>query len=105
MLWGFVLIGAGVLFLLDRMDIYEVSEIWRFWPAFIALAGAIEILSARRVQDVTRGMMNIVVGFWLYASIENLWGLTFGNSWPILMIAFGITVLINGFSDRSKTSS
>ena len=108
MLWGVILIGAGCLFLVDRMDIYEVGEIWRFWPAIIAMAGVVEILSATRFKHVSSGFLNIVVGFWLYASIENLWGCTFGNSWPILMIAFGITVAMNGLADhirKSKTES
>ncbi|HSY29237.1 MAG TPA: DUF5668 domain-containing protein [Burkholderiaceae bacterium] len=104
MLWGMILIGAGCLFLVDRMDIYEVGEIWRFWPAVIALAGVVEILSATRFKHVTSGFLNIVAGFWLYASIENLWGWTFGNSWPILMIAFGITVAMNGLVDQAKKS-
>jgi hypothetical protein len=108
LLWGMILIGAGCLFLLDRMDIYEVDEIWRYWPALIALAGLVEILSATCIKHVTHGFLNIVIGCWLYASIENLWGLTFGNSWPILMIAFGITVAVNGLTDqiqKSKTES
>jgi len=103
-LWGVILIGAGCLFLIDRMDIYEVGEIWRFWPAIIALAGLIEILSAARVKHVTRGFLNIMAGIWLYASIENLWGWTFGNSWPVMMIAFGIAVTVNGLADHIRKS-
>lgn len=104
MLWGIVLIVAGCLFLLDRMDIYEVSDIWRYWPIVISLAGLIEILSARSMRDVTRGTMNIVVGVWMYACIEGLWGLDFGNSWPILVIAFGANVFMTGVADRNKQS-
>jgi len=104
MLWGVILIGAGCLFLVDRMDIYEVDEIWRFWPAIIAMAGVVEILSATRFKHVTSGFFNIVLGFWLYASMENLWGWTLGNSWPILMISFGITVAMNGLADQIQKS-
>ncbi|HXA47820.1 MAG TPA: DUF5668 domain-containing protein [Burkholderiaceae bacterium] len=107
-LWGVVLIAVGVLFLLDRMDIYQVSEIWRLWPFVIAVAGLVEILSATRLRHVTRGLLNIVLGLWFYAAIENLWGWTFGNSWPILMIVFGISVVLNGLVEhfqKTKTES
>ena len=103
-LWGVVLIAAGCLFFLDRMEIYDIGEIWHYWPAVIALAGVIELLSARGMRDVTRGAMNVVGGAWLYACIEDLWGLNFANSWPILMIAFGVCVFFNGIADRSKKS-
>jgi hypothetical protein len=107
-LWGVVLIVVGGLFLVDRMDIYAVGEIWRFWPFVIAIAGLVEVLSATRFRHVTRGLLNIVLGIWLYAAIENLWGWSFRNSWPVLMIAFGITVVLNGLVEhfqKSKTES
>lgn len=101
-LWGVILIAAGCMFLLDRMDIYEIGDIWRYWPAVISIAGLIEILTARGMRDISRGTMNVVVGLWLYACIENIWGLTFGNSWPVLMITFGIGVFLNGIADRNQ---
>ncbi len=103
-LWGVVLIAAGCMFLLDRMELYDIGDIWHYWPAAISLAGLIEILTARGMRDVTRGAMNIVSGAWLYACIDNLWGLTFANSWPIMMIAFGVSVFFNGIADRSTKS-
>ena len=103
-LWGIVLIAAGCLFLLDRMDLYEVEDIWRYWPIVISIAGVIEMVSARNIRGVTAGLMNIVVGVWLYACIEDLWGLNFGNSWPVLVIAFGVNVFITGIFGRSNKS-
>ncbi len=103
-LWGVVLIAAGCMFLLDRMEIYDIGEIWHYWPMVISLAGLIEVLTARCVRDVTRGAMNVVIGIWLYACIDDLWGFNFANSWPVLMIAFGVCVFFNGMADRNKKS-
>jgi uncharacterized membrane protein HdeD (DUF308 family) len=103
-LWGITLIVAGVLFLLDRMDIYDVGDIWHFWPVMMSIAGLIEVLTARSMRDVTRGAMNIVIGMWLYACIEDVWGFNFANSWPILLIAFGINVFLNGIVERNRKS-
>jgi hypothetical protein len=110
-LWGVILIAAGGLFLVDRMDMYNVD--WRFygwhiWPIFIAIAGLVDVLSATRFRHVSRGLLHIVLGLWLYVVIGNLWGWTFGNSWPVLMIAFGFSVVLNGlveYFQKLKTES
>lgn len=103
-LWGITLIGAGCLFLLDRLDMYDMGEIWRYWPLWMSMAGLIEMISAIDVRDVTRGLIKVVAGAWIYACINNLWGLDFGNSWPILMIAYGLCELLNGVASRNKQS-
>jgi hypothetical protein len=95
-LWGLILIGFGCLFLLERMDIVAISGLWHFWPLFIVLSGAVEVLSATRVKHVTRGLNQMVIGGWLFVCIENVWGLTFGNSWPILVICFGVAITTEG---------
>jgi len=101
-LWGLILIAFGCLFLLERMDIVEISGLWHFWPLFIVLTGAVEVLSATRVKHVTRGLNQMVIGGWLFVCIENIWGLTFGNSWPLLLICFGIAITTEGlFSGRN----
>ncbi|MBV8666388.1 MAG: hypothetical protein JO269_07900 [Burkholderiaceae bacterium] len=99
-IWGVLLIGLGSLFLLYQLDILDVVDFWQFWPAFIVLAGVVNVLSATRFRHVTRGLFEIVVGAWLYVSIENLWGLHFGNSWPILLIAYGIVIAAEGVADH-----
>ena len=98
--WGLLLIGAGCIFLLDRMDIVDIEEFWRYWPLLIVLSGLVDVLSASKFKHVTKGLFEMVLGAWLYASIENLWGLTFGSSWPILLIAYGVTVAADGVADH-----
>jgi hypothetical protein len=41
-LWGFVLLLTGTLFLLDNLNIatIDTSDLWRLWPIFIIIAGA-----------------------------------------------------------------
>jgi hypothetical protein len=109
--WGVILVAAGCLFLVDRMDIFALD--WRFygwhlWPILIAIVGLVDVLSATRFRHVSKGLLQIVIGLWLYAVIENLWGWTFGNSWPVIMIAFGASMTLNGlveYFQKSKTES
>lgn len=100
--FGLVMILVGSIFLLDRMDYLDVSELWHYWPALIALSGAIKILSAKHLSHIIHGCVEIFIAFWLYASIEHLWGWSFYTSWPILLIAIGISTIARGFFTPNK---
>ena len=50
-LWGGILIGIGILFLLDQFEMLHFGEIFeKFWPALIILLG-IQILLRGRRED------------------------------------------------------
>ena len=44
---AFVLIGLGVLFLLNEMDVLNFDRLWRFWP-LVLIAVGIRVLMRRR---------------------------------------------------------
>jgi hypothetical protein len=44
---AFVLIGLGVLFLLNEMDVLNFDRLWRFWP-LVLIAIGIRVLMRRR---------------------------------------------------------
>lgn len=95
---GQLLVGAGlvlmgILFLLDNADIIAIGPIWRFWPLFIVAGGASRFFSARNMKEEIEGAWLAFTGAWLYVSINHVFGLRFGTSWPILVIGWGITIL------------
>jgi len=48
-MWGGILIGIGVLFLLDQFEMLHFGEIFeRFWPVLIIILGVQILLRARR---------------------------------------------------------
>ena len=44
---AFILIGLGVLFLLNEMDVLNLDRLWRFWP-LVLIAIGIRVLMRRR---------------------------------------------------------
>jgi hypothetical protein len=40
---GLLILGAGVLLLLWRMDMIALEELWKLWPAGLILAGLSEL--------------------------------------------------------------
>lgn len=101
-LLGLLLIIVGVLFLMDKVNIAEVTDYWYVIPALIACSGFIEIISSRRPENIAKGCFSIILAFWLYASIEHLWGWTFRTSWPVILIAVGVRSIIAGLLSARK---
>lgn len=100
--FGLILVAVGTFFLLDRLELIDASQFWQYWPALIALSGAIKILSAKHPSHIIQGCVEIVVAFWLYASIEHLWGWSFHTSWPIFLIVIGVSTIARGFFTSNK---
>lgn len=107
---GLTLIFIGGVFLLDRLDIVDarqfwllnVNQFWHLWPLFIALLGVNKMVSAENNAQFVHGTFQVVLAFWLYASLEHLWGWSFRTSWPVLLIGFGLSIVLSGFIKDKK---
>lgn len=111
LLWGAALVAVGTAFLLDRLAVLDLTQYlgpqtrwWHLLPLLLTLGGAIAVVSAASVRRVLKGLGDIALGIWVFACLEQLWGLTFANSWPILLIAFGLQMLLRGWFDGGRTA-
>lgn len=112
LLWGASLVAIGTLFLLDRLAVFDLSQYlgpqtrwWHFLPLLIALGGVISVVSAQSVPQFLNGLEDIALGGWVYACLENLWNLTFSNSWPIVLIVFGLQMLLRGWLGMGRSAA
>jgi hypothetical protein len=101
--WGIILIVLGGFLLFDRLDMIDARDYFKYWPALIALIGVIAVIRAKNIADVLDGFMQIGFAALLFAIIQNLYGLTFRNSWPLFVIAIGLNMVIKHFTDKPKT--
>ena len=92
--WGLVLIAVGVVILVKKMDWFEFYTLWHYWPLFIVVAGAIKMVTYTRAKEFTSGLWTVLVGLWLFAVFEDMFGLTWYNSWPFVIIASGVTMIL-----------
>ena len=95
-IFGLSLIVAGCVLLADRLDMIDAFDYWYLLPGIIAVSGLADIFMPERREDIAKGVSSLVFAFWLYASLEHLWGWTFYTSWPLLLIAVGIRHLLGG---------
>lgn len=89
---GLVLIAVGVAFLVG--DFGEIVRRW--WPMFLVLVGLSRIFRQRTMWS---GLWLIALGAWLQAVRLHLFDLTFGNSWPLLLIVIGAGIALRAFFD------
>ena len=96
---GLILIAVGVLFLLDRLHIVHFGwVIGHYWPVFVAALGVRSLLRGR----IWNGLWFLAVAAWMQMSVLHIYGLTFGSSWPLLLIAYGAGMVIRAAIDSAK---
>ena len=93
-LTGLVLICTGAAIFLDQLGFVRLFELWRYWPLTLVLIGAVRIVDAPGARGVSSGLWTMFIGAWLYGNVEGWFGMDFSNSWPFLLIGWGVILLL-----------
>lgn len=96
-LFGLLFIVAGIALFLDRFDILYVGPVWRYWPFLLVLFGINKMVPFDQPRMILKGIWLVFLGLWLYVSIERVWGLEFRDTWPMLIIAWGVSLVARSF--------
>lgn len=108
LVWGLVLVGLGAAVYLDSVDLVEIDELWHYWPLLMVVVGVNKMIGYPTARDFTSGLWTMFVGLWLFAVFEGLYGLSFGNGWPFLIIAWGVRMILEplikqGFASNTES--
>src|SRR5688572_22303686 len=87
---GGILMLLGTLFLLDQLDLYEFRRIWTWWALFPLGFGLARLAGAEDHAQRRSGAWLTVMGAWMLINTQGWFGFTWRNSWPLLLIAFGV---------------
>ena len=93
-MWGLVLIALGVIFLLDRMNMVEAETLWHYWPLVMVVAGINQTIGYPSAREFKSGLWTTFVGLWLFAAQEQIFGLTYANSWPLFLLMAGLQLVL-----------
>jgi hypothetical protein len=107
---GVLLLVLGGGMLLDTTGIADIRMGRLIAPLVLISIGVSSLLSdsiangederqgrrRRRRRDSFGGLWLVGIGAWMLASQTHLFGLTFGTSWPLLVILTGIMIVIRG---------
>ena len=97
---GLFLIGIGVLFLLDRFTAMDFSDlVWHYWPVVFFLIGIPKLF---RRETFWSGLWLIALGAWFQVVHLRLYGLTYRNAWPLLLILMGAGTIMRALTDATS---
>lgn len=98
---GLLIMLLGFGFLFERMDMWHVHLSVHFWPLFPLFFGVARVLEGPRVtrrgRTVRSGIWMICIGVWGLISEFKIFGLDYGTSWPLLLVAAGLNMVWRSF--------
>lgn len=94
---GLILITIGVLMLVDRFSVLDFGwAVRHFWPLALILIGIPKLVHRKTVW---KGLWLIFIGTWLQLIQLHVLGMTYRNSWPLLLIAIGGGMIVRAMLD------
>jgi hypothetical protein len=87
---GLLLIGLGTWFLLKLNGLLSEDAWHTWWPFIIVAVGAVGIIGARNPRSLGSAVTTLGIGIWIAAAVHHWYGLTWGNSWPLALVAAGL---------------
>lgn len=97
---GVFVIGLGLMFLLDNLNIIDFHQVSQYWPALVILFGAAKLIDADTPHErMVFGIITLVG----VALLLNRMGLDFirvRNIWPLVLIAVGAAVVYKAVTGR-----
>jgi hypothetical protein len=88
LVFGVILMGLGTLFTLDKLELLEAGEYWRYWPVLVIGFGVSLLLEPGRLRG---GLWVLLYGIWqLAVSLEYL---DFRQGLPLLVIGAGLILI------------
>jgi len=99
--FGAIVVGLGCLLLLDNLGIVRFRDIWQYWPVLLIAFGAARVLDSRTPSGWIWGGLVTLFGAFLLLDTLDIIAFNFAVVWPVLIIAFGISVLF-GALERGR---
>ena len=97
---GLFVIGIGILFLLDNMDIIHFREAFAFWPSVFILIGVIKLLDSQTPNSRFVGAAFIAVGTLLVLNRLGIVNFSVRQLWPLVLIGAGALVVWKALASR-----
>ena len=97
---GIVLVGLGVLFLLERQGIIPSDVFYHLWPLIFVIVGLTRMFGPQNSKERVWGGLLILFGVLLLLGELGRPQFSFHRIWPFALIALGIFVVWSAIQDR-----
>jgi hypothetical protein len=92
---GAIIIGIGVLFLLNNLHIVFIRDLWRFWPVALIAAGLVKLVDSTYGGGRLFGGILLAVGAIFLGGNLGFYDVTMRELWPLFLIGAGLIMLGN----------
>lgn len=92
--FGAVIVAAGLILLLDNLGILHAYDVWKYWPVALIAAGVARIVESRRPGALVWGGVMAGVGALLLLDRLNILDFNARLFWPLIIIAAGVAMLL-----------
>ena len=90
LVWGALIVAAGVALLLDHMGFIVLGSLFRLWPMILIFFGVGHLFTA---SNRAFGVILIVVGTIFLLNNLGITHLRFSDMWPLAIIAVGLILI------------
>ena len=90
---GVIVIGLGLLFLLDNLGFINVRYAFRFWPSILIIFGLLRISQSHTRSGYILGGVMVLLGLSWTLKAMGLFYINWNMLWPLLIIAAGVAVV------------
>jgi len=99
---GGALVAVGVAWLLQAWGVIGAEGLWLAVPAILAWSGLVRLALDRTALSVVRALIRFALAAYLVVVIEDIGGLSWSTTWPVLAIAAGIAIVADALFVRVR---
>jgi hypothetical protein len=106
LMFGLLIILAGIVLTLDNLQIADADTYLRFWPSGLILIGLAKLWQARTgFGSPVGGILFILAGGWMQLETLGHVDESFVDLWPLLLVVLGAGIVWQGFRGRHLRGS
>ena len=94
LVWGIFLLIFGAIALAVNLGFRIPRDIWNYWPFVLIALGGLQMLWPGSARDRLTGYWLLAIGIYGFITEFEIFGLHWGTSWPIIIVAWGIRIVI-----------
>jgi hypothetical protein len=101
LVFGGGLVIAGVTWLLEQHGVLAHDELWLIVPAVLAWSAAVRLGTRPSAPAVVGAFIRLALAAYLVTVIEHLGGWTIAQTWPVLLIGYGLAHVVGALAWRA----
>ena len=105
MVVGGLIVLIGLMILLDNMGIVRIHDVWRYWPVLLIVVGVAKVVESRAPAGYIWGGVITLAGALLLLDNLDILVFDFNLIWPLLLIAFGLSMLLRSIERKKYLAS